>query len=185
MSTKWKAATEPNRKTQMARPSTHSALLGHLLAYLCVKDAEWVHSGRTSASLPATKEGKINVRRLIAEFRDWAAAREISVPGSAWQYVYEHPEWTREIDAVAVAQGLRPIKSREPSRSNEDAIKARVTRQSGEVKSQSEGHVQAMARIAYLERELLKKAAENQRLHERFRLMQQTGTILRAGDQET
>jgi hypothetical protein len=168
----------------MARPSTLPTLFDHLRTYLSIKAKEWDQNGGKSASLPPTKEGKINVRRLMAEFMDWAGERGISVPGSAWQYVYEHPTWAKEINAVAIAQGLRPIKSRDAIRPNEDALEAQIVRLTDEVKSQSGGHVQAKARVAHLERELFKKAAEYQRLHERFRLLQQTGMILRTGNQD-
>ncbi|EIZ82209.1 hypothetical protein WYO_5140 [Methylobacterium sp. GXF4] len=166
----------------MARPATLPALLEELRTYLDQKDAEWDQGGRVTPTLPATADGKVNVRSLMREFRDWATDRGGSVPSSAWQYVYANKEWAHEINAVAVAQGLKAVGSRTPDDGADDAVQSRMARLGRDVKVQSEGHAQAKARIAHLERELSAKEAENQRLRERFALMRRTGVVMRVED---
>ncbi|GJE36319.1 hypothetical protein [Methylobacterium persicinum] len=144
--------------------------------------AEWEQSGRTVATLPATGDGKVNVRALVAAFKDWAEERGVAVPGSAWQYVYAERAWADEINAVAASQGLKPVGSRRSGSTTDDPVQARLDRMGREAKAQAEGHAQSKVRLAHLERELAEQKAENARLRERFAFMQRTGMVLRVGD---
>jgi hypothetical protein len=167
-------------------------MLALFRSFLDHLDAAWADGPRDRATLPATRDGKVNVRALAAAFRTWAGERPpgdaavVVVPASAWQYVHNDPEWRDDVNALALAQGLKPVGSRTSPTDVElpDGVQARIARLAKEAKAQGEGHATSRALIARLERELVESEAEVRRWQARFRLLQETGAVLRTGEVE-
>ncbi|GJD31213.1 hypothetical protein PMNALOAF_2467 [Methylobacterium adhaesivum] len=164
----------------MPRTATVPELLDELRTFLDQRFAEYDQGGRASPNLPS-RGGRINVRSLMQEFRQWGEERGVEVPESVRQYVYNEAEWGALIDVAAQDQGLTATKTTETAKSS-DAAEDRIVRLSKDVKNQSEGHALARARIVHLERKLAEKEAENARLRERFAFIQRTGMVLRTDD---
>ncbi len=163
----------------MARPSTLPVVFEELKTFLDLKDAEFEQSGRGAPTLPSAKDGKVNVRMLMRNFREWATEQGHDVPESVWQYVYTNAEWASLINTMAVAQGLKAIGSRAV---DGDGAENKLVRLRKEIKDQSEGHAHARARIARLERRLAEAEAENGRLKARLSALRRTGMLPRVDD---
>src|SRR4051812_3278415 len=98
------------------------------------------------------------------------------------RHIHENEALHNPINDIAVAQGIKVIGSRKWEKEKDDAALSAIKQLNKRIKSQSEGHVQARARVAYLERELAEVRAENQRLRVLLGHLQQTGSVMRAGN---
>lgn len=98
-------------------PTVKAALEGYLErmqeAYLAVSETQ------RAPTLPATPDGKINVRAL---------AQAIDLKQTQEKYLYERQELTSLINLVAEGQGLLPIGSRLLVDASDKALKDRLAR---------------------------------------------------------
>ena len=163
----------------MPRTSTVPELLEELTTFLEARHAEYEQGADPTPTLPI-HNGRINVRALVRQFREWGAERGVDVPESAWQYAYNEEGWSTVVNLAAAAQGLQPMRSSE-SASSDDAAQSQIGRLRKDVKDQSEGHALAKVQIAHLHRQVAERDAEIKRLRERFALMQSSGVVLRTG----
>lgn len=162
----------------MPRVATVPELLEQLRTFLEERLAEF-EQGDGAPTLP-NRAGRLNVRSLMRQFRQWGEDRGVEIPESAWQYVYNEDGWGAVINLAAAAQGLQPTRSSEAV-ATDDAAQTQIGRLRKDVKDQSEGHALAKVQVAQLHRQLAEKDAEIRRLRERFALMQSSGTVLRTG----
>jgi hypothetical protein len=116
-------------------------------------------------TLPLTPDGKVNVRRLVRD----AGLRE-----TLEQHFYRKPELSGPVNALARAQGVKPI----GSRALDDAVDAGVSRQMGRQADEI-----SELRKALAEREALVEAlrAKINSLEARLGLMEETGMVIRMG----
>ncbi len=149
----------------MPRPSVVPEIRAVLEPYLERRHAEWsaAPSGARSPTLPATDDGKVNVRALTLAL-GFARNRE--------QHFYNHAELTGLVNAVADAQGLRGIKSRNQSEAEDAEVADRFSRVQKE-----RGDLARLLgeREAVIERQRREIAA----LREQLRLLEETGMVLR------
>lgn len=96
-------------------------LLETLERYLDGRASAWLAQadGSRSPTLPATPDGKVNVRAITLA---------IGRPQSQEQHLFRRPELKAAIDAVAIEQGLKPIGARNYSEDLEKAVVARIRR---------------------------------------------------------
>ena len=141
-------------------PTVKAALEGYLermqMAFLAVPDEQRV------PTLPATPDGKVNVRAL---------AQAIELKQTQEKYLYERQELTSLINLVAEGQGLLPIGSRLLMDASDKVLKERLVRQAQSAKANAQAAVEAQSatgelleklKEAVMEIETLK--AENMRL---------------------
>jgi hypothetical protein len=114
-------------------------------------------------TLPATADGKINVRQLV---------RDLGFKETIEQHFYRKPELSGPVNAVAVEQGLKPIGSRAQEDEAYAAVRVIVGRNAQELSD---------LRRELSEREALIEALrnENGRLQARLGLLEETGMTLR------
>ena len=156
----------------MARLSVLPRLMCLLEAYLDHKASLWSiqpDEDRTP-TLPATTDGKVNVRRLV---------EEMGLNATAEQHFYNKPELTRAVNLIASVQGLKGIGSRVLQDADDEAARARITQLAARAKTDKEGHAaarvhltQALARVRELE-------GENARLKARLEHVRATGMLVR------
>jgi hypothetical protein len=149
-----------------ARPVVPS-ILEKLDPYLERIEAAWSaqpEDGR-EPTLPLTPDGKVNVRQLVRD----AGLRE-----TLEQHFYRKPELSGPVNALARAQGVKPI----GSRALDDAAAAGVSRQMGRQADEISDLRKALA-----EREALVEALRSRvsMLEARVGLMEETGMIMRIG----
>jgi hypothetical protein len=96
-------------------------LLEALERYLDARASAWLAQpdGSRSPTLPATPDGKVNVRAITLA---------IGRPQSQEQHLFRRPELKAAIDAVAIEQGLKPIGARNQPEDIEKAVVARMRR---------------------------------------------------------
>ena len=96
-------------------------LLEGLERYLDERASAWLAQldGSRSPTLPATPDGKVNVRAITLA---------IGRPQSQEQHLFRRPELKAAIDAVAIEQGLKPIGARNQPEDIEKAVVARMRR---------------------------------------------------------
>jgi len=96
-------------------------LLEGLERYLDERASAWLAQpdGSRSPTLPATPDGKVNVRAITLA---------IGRPQSQEQHLFRRPELKAAIDAVAIEQGLKPIGARNQPEDLEKAVVARMRR---------------------------------------------------------
>lgn len=89
----------------MARPSVIPAVLERLKQFLDERESRFLAKpeGERSPTLPATSDGKVNVR---------AVAQAIELKQTQEKYLYEREELRSLIDLAAQGQGLLPIGAR-------------------------------------------------------------------------
>lgn len=149
----------------MARPSVIPQVRERLELYLESCECEYLAQPAKTrrATLPATPDGKINVRGV---------AQAINLKVSQEKYLYERAELSQLINLVAEGQGLLPIGSRLTQEAGDKVLKERLVRQAQAGKAAEQAAVEAQAmqselldrlKDAVAEIEILK--AENLRLH--------------------
>ena len=126
-------------------PTVKATLEGYLermqMAFLAVPDEQRV------PTLPATPDGKVNVRAL---------AQAIELKQTQEKYLYERQELTSLINLVAEGQGLLPIGSRLLMDASDKVLKERLVRQAQSAKANAQAAVEAQSATG----ELLKKLKE-------------------------
>lgn len=141
----------------MARPRTvpnvKAALEDYLesmqSAYLAVPDEQRV------PTLPATVDGKVNVRAL---------AQAIGLKQSQEKYLYEREELTSLINLMAEGQGLAPIGSRLLVNASDKALKDRMVRTAQSAKVSAQAAVEAQSATADILEKLRDVVRENESL---------------------
>lgn len=123
-------------------------------------------TGERRPTLPATVDGKVNVR-AVAEASRIGVARE--------QHLFKRQELRSAINAVAHEQGLKPIGARQPSETLEKEVALRVRR----VEARS-GELSRMVaeQAAAIERQRREIAA----LREQLRIFHETGQMIRVAE---
>ena len=126
-------------------PTVKASLEGYLermqIAYLAVPEEQRV------PTLPATQDGKVNVRAL---------AQAIALKQTQEKYLYERQELTSLINLMAEGQGLLPIGSRLIVDATDKALKERLVRSAKSAKASEQAAVEAQSQTA----ELLEKLKE-------------------------
>lgn len=155
----------------MARPSVIPAVKERLEAYLDELETAYQSQpeGKRKATLPATNDGKVNVRAL---------AQAIGLKQTQEKYLFERDELTSLINLVAEGQSLLPIGARTMEVADK-ALKERLVQQAKTAKEDAQAATEARAAeqrlldelcAAMTEIELLR--AENTRLHAQLELIQ-------------
>lgn len=106
-------------------------------------------------TLPATPDGKINVRAL---------AQAIDLKQTQEKYLYERQELTSLINMVAEGQGLRPIGSRLLLDASDKALKERMARTAQSAKASAQAAVEAQSAMGELLEKLKEAILENESL---------------------
>lgn len=142
----------------MARPSIIPAVRERLEQYLEEREAQFLAQaeGHRHATLPATSDGKVNVR---------AVAQAIELKQTQEKYLYEREELSSLINLVAEGQGLLPIGARLLQDAGDKAIKERLARQAQAARGAAQAAVEAQAVHA----ELLEKVRELSAVNETLR----------------
>jgi uncharacterized small protein (DUF1192 family) len=140
-------------------------ILALLLPYLEAKDNDWRDQphDRRQITLPATRDGKVNVRALVRE-----------IPGlrpSDEQHFFNKPDLSGAVNVIAKAQGLACIGSRVLEIIQDDAASARHAKDATLNKQLATGLLEAEARIAALTRRI-------QQLEAELELRYETGQML-------
>jgi hypothetical protein len=152
----------------MGRPSIVPELLAKLEPWLDTLMAQWEAqpAGRRMPNLPMTDDGKVNVR---------AVALALGLRVSQEQHFYNHLELRNAVNAVAEAQGLKPIGSRTSTDTEDIAVAAQFSR----IKSERSDLQHTLAeREALIER--LRREIDSYR--EQQRLLEETGMLMRTGE---
>lgn len=142
----------------MPRPSVIPAVLQRLEQYLEAREAEYLaqpESDRTP-TLPATGDGKVNVRQLAAA---------IGLKQTQEKYLFERAELSSLINLMAEGQGLAPIGARLLDKAADAAVLDRLARQSQQARLATQAAVEAEAVQAELLQRIGDLEADNQRLH--------------------
>jgi hypothetical protein len=126
------------------RDAATPRILAVLLPYLDAKDNEWCdQSGEDRRpTLPSTKDGKVNVRAIVAEIAGLNAADE--------QHFFKKIEIAGPVNVIARAQGLKPIGSRVLEDAEDDAARVRHKQDAKRNKELSADLLEAEAKIAEL-----------------------------------
>lgn len=148
-------------------PTVKAALEDYLermqVAYVAVPEAA------RSPTLPATTDGKVNVRAL---------AQAIDLKQTQEKYLYERSELTSLINLVAEGQGLLPIGARLLVEASDQALKERLVRQAKAAKASAQAAVEAQSATAELLEKLSEVVHENESLKsENMRLKAQLDMI--------
>ena len=133
----------------MARPSIIPSVKVALEEYLERMQVAFlaVPEEQRAPTLPATPDGKVNVRAL---------AQAIALKQSQEKYLYERQELTSLINLVAEGQGLLPIGSRLLVDASDKVLKERLVRQAQSAKANAQAAVEAQSATG----ELLEKLKE-------------------------
>lgn len=152
----------------MGRPSIIPELKAKLEIWLDTRVAQWEAqpAGSRAPTLPMTDDGKVNVR---------AVTLALGLRISQEQHFYKHAELTNAINAVAEAQGLKPIGSRTGTDADDKAVAARMNRMKGDRNDLARTLAE---REALIERQRREIAALREQLH----LLEETGMLLRTRD---
>ena len=151
----------------MPRKSIIPEILAVLEPYLERMDTAWESQleDRRQPTLPITSDGKVNVRQLV---------RELGLRETQEQHFFKHPELAALVNAVAVAQGVKPIGSRALDDVADKVMADRLRR----VQTQSSDLAKILAeREAVIERQ----RREILSLREQLRLLEEAGMVLRTG----
>ncbi|MFN5156321.1 MAG: hypothetical protein ACK5Y8_16230 [Betaproteobacteria bacterium] len=142
----------------MPRPSVIPAVLLRLEQYLEQREAEYLAQpeAERTPTLPATGDGKVNVRQLAAA---------IGLKQTQEKYLFERAELSGLINLMAEGQGLAPIGARLLEKAADAAVLERLARKSQEAKLSSQAAVEAEAVQAELLQRIGDLEADNQRLH--------------------
>lgn len=152
----------------MPRQSVIPAVRERLESYLNDCEAQFLAQAedkRTAPTLPATPDGKVNVR---------AVARAIELKQTQEKYLYEREELSSLINLVAEGQGLLPIGARLLQEVGDRAIKERLVRQAKATRSAAQAAIEAQAVHSELLEKVRELSADNERLRaENVRLQAQ------------
>jgi hypothetical protein len=109
----------------MARPSIVPDILAQLEPWLEARMAEFQRQpeNRREPTLPATSDGKINVRELTLT---------LGLKRSQEQHFFNHAELRTVINAAAQTQGLAVIGSRAEGDRDDQEVRKRIARVSGD-----------------------------------------------------
>lgn len=148
-------------------PTVKAALEVYLermqVAYLSMPEAQRV------PTLPATPDGKVNVRAL---------GQAIELKQTQEKYLYERSELTSLINLVAEGQGLLPIGSRLLVDASDKVLKERLVRQAQSAKANAQAAVEAQSATGELLEKLKEVVLENESLKaENIRLNAQLDLI--------
>ncbi|KQT29265.1 MULTISPECIES: hypothetical protein [unclassified Bradyrhizobium] len=115
-------------------------------------------------TLPLTSEGKVNVRQLV---------RDLGLRETLEQHFFRKPELAGPVNALAHAQGVKPIGSRLLDDVADAGVRKRLGRDADTISE---------LRKALAEREALVVSLrdENARLKARLDLIEETGLVFRA-----
>jgi hypothetical protein len=140
-------------------------LLEALEHYLDERASVWLAQpeGSRIPTLPATSDGKVNVRAITLA---------IGRPQSQEQHLFRRSELKAAIDAVAVEQGLKAIGARNYSEDLEKAVAARIRRTDMRSNDLSK-MVAEQASVIELQRRTIDS------LREQISLFEETGQVLR------
>jgi hypothetical protein len=153
----------------MGRPATVLPIIkSRLEPYLEENLAAWERqpASKREPTLPATHDGKVNVRALT---------QALGLKAADEQHFYRYPELASMVNAVAEAQGLRPIGSRAQIDAQDKVVRDRIVR----LQSDRSDLARTLA-----EREAVIEAQRNEiaALREQLRLRDETGMTLRDGN---
>jgi hypothetical protein len=139
------------------RPSVIPTVKADLEDYLERMQAAFlaVPEQRRIPTLPATTDGKVNVRAL---------AQAIDLKQTQEKYLYERQELTSLINLVAEGQGLAPIGSRLLVDAADKALKDRMVRTAKSAKENAQAAVEAQSASAELLEKLRDVVLENESL---------------------
>lgn len=128
-------------------------ILDAISPYLEEREAAWLAQpvGSRRPTLPATVEGKINVRGLI---------REAGVKPTWEQHCYRKPAVRNIINEVAAGMGLQPIGSRDTSEADDAVVRDVLRRSSGETKRLADQLTEALAVIDQQRRQISQLEAQ-------------------------
>lgn len=142
----------------MPRPSVIPAVLQRLEQYLEAREAEYLAQPEPERipTLPATGDGKVNVRQLAAA---------IGLKQTQEKYLFERAELSSLINLMAEGQGLAPIGARLLDKAADAAVLERLARQSQQARLATQAAVEAEAVQAELLQRINDLEADNQRLH--------------------
>jgi hypothetical protein len=148
-------------------PTVKAALEVYLermqVAFLSLPEAQRV------PTLPATPDGKVNVRAL---------GQAIELKQTQEKYLYERSELTSLINLVAEGQGLLPIGSRLLVDASDKVLKERLVRQAQSAKANAQAAVEAQSATGELLEKLKEVVLENESLKaENIRLNAQLDLI--------
>lgn len=149
----------------MGRPSIVPELQAKLEPYLEVHAAAWAEQpeNHREPTLPATNEGKINVRELTLA---------LGLKRSQEQHFFNHAELRSLINAAAQAQGLAPIGSRIQGDEDDATVRNRIARVIGDRNDMA-------STLAEREAVIQLQRLEIQSLRAQLRLRDETGMVLR------
>ena len=142
----------------MPRPSVIPAVLQRLEQYLNEREVEYLAQpdAERVPTLPATSDGKVNVRQLAAA---------IGLKQTQEKYLFERAELSTLINLMAEGQGLAPIGARVLEKAADAAVLERLARQAQTAKLASQAAIEAEAVQAELLQRISDLEADNQRLH--------------------
>ena len=148
-------------------PTVKAALEVYLermqVAFLSLPEAQRV------PTLPATPDGKVNVRAL---------GQAIELKQTQEKYLYERSELTSLINLVAEGQGLLPIGSRLLVDASDKVLKERLVRQAQSAKANAQAAVEAQSATGELLEKLKEVVLDNESLKaENIRLNAQLDLI--------
>lgn len=155
----------------MGRPSIIPQVRARLEAYLEAQESAYQAQpeGQRTPTLPATPDGKINVR---------AVAQAVDLKVTQEKYLYERDELSQLINLMAEGQGLLPIGSRLTQTAGDQALKERMARQAQGATAAAQAAVEAQAVHAELLQKLRDAAEEIEMLRaEKLRLQAQLDTV--------
>jgi hypothetical protein len=109
----------------MGRPSIVPEIQSQLEPWLEARMAEWqaLPEKVRRPNLPSTNDGKVNVREVTYA---------LGLRRSQEQHFYNHDELRALVNAAAEAQGLAPIGSRGEVNEDDEAVRKRMVRISGD-----------------------------------------------------
>jgi len=141
----------------MPRLSVIPEVRSRLEAYLNELETKYLAQpeGSRTATLPATSDGKVNVRGI---------ARELGLKITQEKYLYEREELSSLVNLVAEGQGLLPIRSRLTQLAGDKVLKERLVRQAQTSKASAQAAVEAQAVHAELLEKLRLAVSEAQEL---------------------
>lgn len=139
-------------------------LLEDLENYLDRQAQAWAaQTGARTPTLPATPEGKVNVRAVIAA---------LGRPQSQEQHFFRKAELKSAVNALALEQGLKPIGNRSSSEDLEKAVADRLRR--------TDMRSSEIAKLAAEQAAVIEKQRRTiESLREQISIFEQTGQVLR------
>lgn len=148
--------------------SIQETLLGLLTSYLETKVAAWLAQPEVSRcpTLPATRDGKVNVR---------AVSEEAGIGLARVQHLFKQDDLRSAINAIAIEQSLKPIGARLPSDDVEKEVAARMRRTDARA---NELATLVSEQAAIIERQRREIAG----LREQLRAFDETGQIVRTAE---